>query len=69
MGPKHPGLGMKGTELWKELWHEVKEDVDNVYKGKTSWNADRHLPMMRLGYLEEACIYPHFSDVCYIMKM
>ncbi|KAJ3284533.1 hypothetical protein HK104_009887, partial [Borealophlyctis nickersoniae] len=54
MGPKHPALGVTGPELWGELWPDIAPDIATGFnEGQTVYNTDKHLPMLRLGYLEE----------------
>lgn len=40
-------------ETWPEIYSEIDEDVQAGYRGETSWNADRYLPMQRSGFVEE----------------
>jgi len=57
---KHPAVGMRGEDLWPEIWHFIKPIIDQVLQGGDSaWYEDQFLPIFRNGRLED--VYWTFS--------
>lgn len=54
-GTKHPdALGRPFSEVWSDIWSQIKPLVDDTLAGKPSWHEDLLIPMQRHGYLEDA---------------
>ncbi|GAA2410767.1 SpoIIE family protein phosphatase [Streptomyces glaucosporus] len=54
LGDKHPALGKRGDQVWKEIWHIVGPMLRSVMEtGEATWSEDLLLPMNRHGYWEE----------------
>ncbi|KST63908.1 PAS domain S-box protein [Mastigocoleus testarum] len=62
---KHPqALGHRGREFWDEIWHIIEPQIDAVMKwGKSTWNEDHLVPIIRNGYLEEVYWTYSYSPV------
>jgi two-component system sensor histidine kinase VicK len=57
---KHPAVGMRGQDLWPEIWKDIKPLIDQVLAGgEASWSEDQLLPIYRNGKLED--VYWTFS--------
>lgn len=57
---KHPAIGKKGKELWKEIWDFVGPLIMGVMEnGKPVWFKDQLIPFYRNGRIED--IYWTFS--------
>ncbi|MBC7935508.1 MAG: PAS domain S-box protein [Rhizobacter sp.] len=58
---KHPqSLGMKGREVWPEIWTDIYPLIKQVLSGgEASWAEDQLLPIYRNGSLED--VYWTFS--------
>src|SRR5687767_13692491 len=61
LGAKHPwALGQPSSEVWKEIWSEVKPRIELVLEsGAATWDESLLLFLERSGYLEET--YHTFS--------
>lgn len=60
LGLKHPSmLGKPFREVWKEVYHEVADQVESVRRGQATWNKALLLLLERSGYPEET--YHSFS--------
>lgn len=60
LGLKHPAmLGKPFREVWKEVYHEVADQVEKVRGGEATWNKALLLLLERKGYPEET--YHSFS--------
>lgn len=55
LGEKHPkSLGAPGSAVWREIWHILGPQADQVlHGGVPTWNEHLLLPMRRRGFLEE----------------
>jgi anti-sigma regulatory factor (Ser/Thr protein kinase) len=61
----HPGaLGMRGEELWSEIWHIIGPQIDAVMaRGEQTWFEDQVVPFDRNGYFEEIYFTYSYSPV------
>jgi signal transduction histidine kinase/CheY-like chemotaxis protein len=61
LGNKHPrALGTPARELWAEIWDDVKDRMETVYRdGRATWDKALLLLLERSGYPEET--YHTFS--------
>jgi signal transduction histidine kinase/ActR/RegA family two-component response regulator len=52
---KHPAaMGQRGRECWAEIWPIIGPQIDDVMqRGKSSWNEDQLVPILRNGRMEE----------------
>ena len=56
IGPeKHPKmLGLRGREMWDEIWPVIGPQIDLVMSGKgATWHEDHLIPIIRHGKLDE----------------
>ena len=55
LGKRHPeALGMPARDIWQEIWHFLKEDVETVMvKGKSVFRERHRIMLERNGYPEE----------------
>jgi signal transduction histidine kinase len=57
---KHPAVGKKGKEVWREIWHFIGPLIADVMeKGEPVWYEDQYLPIFRNGQMED--VYWTFS--------
>jgi signal transduction histidine kinase len=57
---KHPAVGKKGKEVWREIWHFIGPLITDVMeKGEPVWYEDQYLPIYRNGHMED--VYWTFS--------
>lgn len=64
LGSKHPALGVKGQEVWPEIWHLIGPMLESVLeKGEATWSEDQLLLMARDGYLEETYFTFSYSPI------
>ena len=55
LGEKHPALGKRGEDVWKEIWDVVGPLADRVMnEGESTWAEDQLLNINRQGFIEEA---------------
>src|SRR4051794_27407721 len=53
-GAKHPNaLGRPFSEVWSDIWDQIRPLVEQTLAGKASWHEDLHIPMERYGYRED----------------
>ena len=54
LGDKHPALGLRGDEVWPEIWDTIGPMLESVMRtGQATWSEDLLLPMRRHAYWEE----------------
>ncbi|HEX3956511.1 MAG TPA: hypothetical protein VHZ03_07740 [Trebonia sp.] len=52
LGDKHPALGLRGDEVWHEIWDTIGPMLESVLStGQATWPEDLLLPMRRHDYL------------------
>lgn len=56
---KHPAIGQRGEDCWKEIWPVIKPLIDEVWAGGSTWNEDQLIPIYRNGCMED--VYWTFS--------
>lgn len=68
LGNKHPvALGARATDLWAEVWEDLRDAIDHILKGGNPFYADSlQLQLNRKGFLEETywtfSYSPAFND-------
>ncbi len=52
---KHPAaMGQPGRECWQEIWPIIGPQIDDVMRdGRSTWNEDHLVPILRNGRIEE----------------
>jgi len=66
MGPeRHPSaLGQRGRECWKEIWHIIGPQIDQVMSGGgATWHENQLVPITRHGKLEQVYWTYCFSPI------
>ena len=66
LGPeRHPGaLGQRGRECWKEIWHIIGPQIDQVMSGGgATWHENQLVPITRHGRLEQVYWTYGFSPI------
>lgn len=54
LGQKHPdALGRRAREVWSEIWSDIGEIVENVFRGEEFYAQDLLLYLGRKGFMEE----------------
>jgi hypothetical protein len=50
LGDKHPALGLRGDEVWHEIWDTIGPMLESVMRtGQATWSQDLLLPLRRHG--------------------
>ena len=63
-GAKHPwALGRPATEVWPEIWDDIKPLVDRALAGDATWSENLQLFMHRRGFPEEVYFTFSYSPV------
>ena len=62
---KHPkALGSPGSEIWAEIWKDIKPQIDAILAGgDATWHEDQLLPIFRNGKLEDVYWTYSYSPV------
>jgi PAS domain S-box-containing protein len=61
---KHPSaLGARADVAWADIWDVIGPMLHKVLAGEATWSEDRHLPMERRGFVEEAYFTWSYSPI------
>ncbi len=65
LGPRHPdALGRRVPGVWPDVWEQIREPIDVVFAGGSTYFEDLLLVMTRYGFPEECYFTFSYSPVC-----